>query len=491
MAISEKEKKELMNRIDKRLNNEKSNLFEKIGNKEDSSILFNMVRQFKKALQEDFEKIEDIDEELNNFFAKKIDEIFFMEKIVYKLDPKIFVNEVDDIEKNVLNRYDICVRKSKSKKDIANNYILLNNEMANLKSFISMFENIDLMNNDIIRNKIVDSQMFIDEYEKKINDLKTNNIKVSSNKNELRIANDSSDLNNLKRLSLYLTNLSSAKKSISNGDSKKELFVDGVLLLLKDLSSYVSNSDFSKKLDDVENDLLTKFGYDINNNVLIKNKAKVSNGNDVVNRDNNTRNMSTEEYNRYIALASTIRDYIVGVEGERGTILNSIIHGDSNLYEKNSKELSLYVNKLKILEKEATDVTRSFDDINNDFKNIRKEIKNKFGYEYKSGVKNRKRGVVNVKKLALGIGGFAIGAYGFSRLIKEALFFSKFGFLFGSFVPFVVPTLLSLISVVMLKRAFSKDEKGIIIKFFDKLRNKKDEDDLLVNNNGNNNVKRR
>ena len=178
MAISEKEKKELMNRIDKRLNNEKSNLFEKIGNKEDSSILFNMVRQFKKALQEDFEKIEDIDEELNNFFAKKIDEIFFMEKIVYKLDPKIFVNEVDDIEKNVLNRYDICVRKSKSKKDIANNYILLNNEMANLKSFISMFENTDLMNNDIIRNKIVDSQMFIDEYEKKINDLKTNNIKV-------------------------------------------------------------------------------------------------------------------------------------------------------------------------------------------------------------------------------------------------------------------------------------------------------------------------
>ena len=99
-------------------------------------------------------------------------------------------------------------------------------------------------------------------------------------------------------------------------------------------------------------------------------------------------------------------------------------------------------------------------------------LKNRFNYEYKSKNRGRSRSVISVKRIGLLIGGLAVGASGFSWLIWVITLYCKCGFLFVGFKPLVIPTAISLLSLVMLNRAFSR-EKSMIRMLFEKIKDKK------------------
>ena len=167
MALSEKEKNEIKSRIDNRIKNERIKLSEKISSKASSEEMFNMVRQFKKALQEDFERVYQQDNSMDNYFGEKIAEINFMEMIVYKIDPNLFIREADKLEKKVLNQMNICLNKLDNKKTIDKNLNQLMTEMYELKFFINLFKNTELMEIEIIKNKVSEVSDNIAEYDEK------------------------------------------------------------------------------------------------------------------------------------------------------------------------------------------------------------------------------------------------------------------------------------------------------------------------------------
>ena len=166
--------------------------------------------------------------------------------------------------------------------------------------------------------------------------------------------------------------------------------------------------------------------------------------------------------------------------------MNVAIEGNSSLYEKYSRELNVYIAELKGLSKKATNASENFDTLNDSFRKIREIIKDKFKYDYKMGVKNRKRKVIRVKKLALGIGGFAIGALGISHLISRSLVYMRFGVIFGGISPFIGPSLIVILGAFMLKKALSSNEKSVVKTFIsklsDKFKRRRSIDDIELNN---------
>ena len=478
MALSEKEKNEIKSKIDNRIKNERIKLSEKISSKASSEEMFNMVRQFKKALQEDFERVYQQDNSMDNYFGEKIAEINFMEMIVYKIDPNLFIREADKLEKKVLNQMNICLNKLDNKKTIDKNLNQLMTEMYELKFFINLFKNIELMEIEIIKNKVSEVSDDIAEYDEKIKYIENNFNKNSNSSKKGEIMVVSGKINSLELLDNYLNNLKKIKDSIINYYPNDRFFVEGNIYFMdNDLKNKYNDDERLDVLKNIKENFMNKFGYDIENNIMrrLKDDAIVSNR---VNNNTNMNNIddndvirsdiSREEFNRYMALASTINDYIDDLYNDFSNILNST-EGE---YEANSEELYSCINRLRGLSEDARKVSRSYNEINDDFRNFRTYLKNRFNYEYKAKNKNRSRSVEAVKRIGLGIGGLAVGAYGFSWLIWIITIYCKCGFLFVGFKPLVIPTTISLLSIIMLNRAFSR-EKSMIRKLFEKIKDKK------------------
>ena len=474
MALSEKEKNEIKSRIDNRIKNERIKLSEKISSKASSEEMFNMVRQFKKALQEDFERVYQQDNSMDNYFGEKIAEINFMEMIVYKIDPNLFIRDADKLEKKVLNQMNICLNKLDNKKTIDKNLNQLMTEMYELKFFINLFKNTELMEIEIIKNKVSEVSDNIAEYDEKIKYIENNFNKNSNSSKKGEIMVVSSKINSLDLLDKYLNNLKKIKDSIINYYPNDRFFVEGTIYFMEnDLKNKYNDDERLDVLKNIKENFMNKFGYDIENNIIKKSNNGMS-GSYRVNSDANENNdivkpnISREEFNRYMALASTINDYIDDLYNDFSNILNST-EGE---YEANSEELYSCINRLRGLSEDARKVSRSYNEINDDFRNVRTYLKNRFNYEYKSKNRGRSRSVEAVKRIGLGIGGLAVGAYGFSWLIWIITIYCKCGFLFVGFKPLVIPTTISLLSIIMLNRAFSR-EKSMIRKLFEKIKDKK------------------
>lgn len=477
MALSEKEKNEIKSRIDKRIKNERIKLSEKISSKASSEEMFNMVRQFKKVLQEDFERVYQQDNSMDNYFGEKIAEINFMEMIVYKIDPNLFIREADKLEKKVLNQMNICLNKLDNKKTIDKNLNQLMTEMYELKFFINLFKNTELMEIEIIKNKVSEVSDDIAEYDEKIKYIENNFNKNSNSSKKGEIMVVSSKINSLDLLDKYLDNLLKFKDNIIKLYPNDKFFVEGTIYFMEnDLKNKYNDDERLNSLKNIKEEFINRFGFDMENNT-IKNSNYGMSGSYRVNSDSNENNVdddivrpnvSREEFNKYMALASTINDYIDDLYNEFSNILNST-EGE---YEANSEELYSCINRLRGLSEDARKVSRSYNEINDDFRNFRTYLKNRFNYEYKSKNRGRSRSVEAVKRIGLGIGGLAVGAYGFSWLIWIITIYCKCGFLFVGFKPLVIPTTISLLSIIMLNRAFSR-EKSMIRKLFEKIKDKK------------------
>ena len=191
-SMDKKEKKELMNKISSRIENESEKIVSAINEECDTKKLFNMVRQFKKALQIEYEQNESFindDEELRLFFSDKVKNIVFMEKLVYKKESNIFVNAVNEHVSGILQQLNICSDLKKNNKDVTKSYQEFIKRMADFDYFIKLFDNTDLMENDDIKNKEVESKKLIIEIEKILNNsaphkqVDANDDNVQKNKN--------------------------------------------------------------------------------------------------------------------------------------------------------------------------------------------------------------------------------------------------------------------------------------------------------------------
>lgn len=477
MALSEKEKKEIKSRIDNRIKKERIRLSEIISSNASSENMFNMVRQFKKALQEDYEEVYRKDNSMDGYFGEKIAEINRMEMIAYKIDPNLFIREADKLEKNVLNQMNICLNKLDNNKTVDKNLDQLKTEMNELKFFIDLFKNTELMKIEIIKNKVSEVSDNITKYNEEIKHIE-NNFNKKSNSSEKGEIAVSGKINSLELLDKYLNNLKKSKDSIIKLYPNDSFFVecveDAIYFMMNDLKSkYTTDDERLNSLKKIKDEFMNKFGYDIENNTIrepkndtiVSNGVNGANGNNIDDNDVVRPNISREEFNRYMALASTIDDYVKDLEDEFPSILNN----SEGEYESNSEELSVCIEKLYGLAGVASKVSKPYDEINNDFRNVRTYLKSRFNYEYKAKNKNRSRIVEAAKRIGLGIVGLAVGAGGFSWLIWTITFYYGCGLVIK---PFVLPTMVSLLSLVMLNRAFSKD-KGMIRMLYEKIRDKK------------------
>ena len=469
MALSEKQKNEIKSRIDERISLEKKRLATMISSNGDPKVMLNMVRQFDEALKKEYFNITNKDVSMTFYFGEKIKEINYMERIVYKLFPDLFISEVDRLEKNVLNKRDICLNKLKNKKNIDKNFKELKLAVNKLKFFLKLF-NIDDV--EVIKNKINDAMTNITEYDKVIKDLE---VSINSSKNIGMTA--SGKINSLDLLDKYLDNLRKFKDNIIKLYPNDEFFVEGTIYFMEnDLKNKYNDDERFNSLKNIKEEFINRFGFDMENN-KIKNSNNGMSGSYRVDSDSNENNVdddivrpnvSREEFNKYMALASTIDDYIDDLYNDFSNILNST---EGN-YKTNSDDLYSCLNKLRGLSEDARKVSRSYNEINDDFRNVRTYLKNRFNYEYKSKNRGRSRSVISVKRIGLLIGGLAVGASGFSWLIWVITLYCKCGFLFVGFKPLVIPTAISLLSLVMLNRAFSR-EKSMIRMLFEKIKDKK------------------
>ena len=480
MALTDSEKKNIMSDVENKLEVMKGEVGLNL-NQMSSDEVFDKIAEMRRFLADSYNSASKYgDENLDKFFGEKSVEIDFLEKIAYKVHPGIFVKNVTNLENAIKEQYDVCLKKVDGKMVVSSDFEELSRRMVDLKYYVKNFLSDDLLKKDVVRKKVSDTSSFIKEYSVKINELKQKN-RGNSNKKNIGLSD-------------YLNNLNSSKNDIVNKfpDSKKN--IESIIYFLSNGLSDKDESTIKVCLDYVKKDLLEKYGYDVESNSFnSKNEVIIDSGKKAVSNSSNNNisssNSSSDvdrnrfvnsvgDINSYAAISNSIKLYYDDFESKQSDILNGF---DSSEYEANSNDFCNCKDALAKLKNDADNRSKSYEDIEREFSELRNYISKRFNYEYKSEVKGRKRRVVSVKKLSAGVVGLASGIYGFGTLIPEIVFFSKFGFLIPDFIPFAVPVGLSILSVALLKYAVSSKEKGWIDIVIDKLRNKKDEDSLEDN----------
>ena len=283
-SMDKKEKKELMNKISSRIENENEKIVSAINEECDTKKLFNMVRQFKKALQIEYEQNESFindDEELRLFFSDKVKNIVFMEKLVYKKEPNIFVNAVNEHVSGILQQLNICSDLKKNNKDVTKSYQEFIKRMADFDYFIKLFDNTDLMENDDIKNKVVESKKLIIEIEKILNNsaphkqVDANDDNVQKNKNMALYSTINS----------YLVDLEERQSNILNGmDGEYTTNSDELIEYKKKIRELLKNIETNKisynkaenQFDILQDEIKKRFNYSYKQEVKNRKRKIVS-----------------------------------------------------------------------------------------------------------------------------------------------------------------------------------------------------------------------
>ena len=213
-------------------------------------------------------------------------------------------------------------------------------------------------------------------------------------------------------------------------------------------------------------DKLKMSNNDIKSNHI---KDKKSNKKATSTEKKEASNSNTKDDNAYNALRATINSYINDFGGQIASIKNNSSINDIDLKYRNYKEM------LGNLIEDIDGKRRNLDDIRNDFSNLTENIKSDLGYVYKSNVIGRKRKILDVKRIGFGAVGSFFGIYGVSSLINELAFFSKFGFLYPSMAPFILPVGMTLTGGLLLKAALTKEGKGVLQRIWEKLKAKQED----------------
>lgn len=471
MAIDGKKLEEFKKEIDVRLNRQKQEFMKECWKDKPPKELHKLFEKSFNDLMQDYLKLDDsLKSDLDDFFNKKIKQAYGMEII-------IFGKYMDYFKEQIKERKDLLTQKySKwANSPTEDNWESLVNDYNYFYNDILMYSSVlkdnekgknKFLNADILKDEISKTNSFLQVFGEMVSKKKEEIDKATSNKDDKSKGDSEEDLEQKKLL--YIKNLKDNKDKLAKGRPEVSKAIDKMIAYLNEESV-----PLRERIDLIEKETLDFFKYDINNNkfnVSGNSKTGSSSGTSNGNDTNRINNLSTEEYNKYLALASGIDDYVGAIEAERANILNAAIGGNSSLYETYSRSLNPLISSLKDLSKEAANASREYDEITDDFNKIRDLIKDKFKYDYKKGVKSRRR-VVGVKRLTLGIGGVLIGAHGVSLIIGEILFYSKFGFVLGA-PTFIPPILLVTLGAVLLKKALSSKEKSVVKTFLSKLSDK-------------------
>ena len=464
MRLSNSSKKRIMDGINSRLNKEKDSFTKRVQENASPDVLYNMVKQFSKNLASDCDKYSSYnDQDLNEFFQEKLGLMNNYLKFVFQLSPNIFVSEVDKWINDISKLYEVCSGRFNKNALDKDKMVELKEKMLLFKKYISSFDTEDMRINSVIDKKIEMSYMFmksIDDGIKTVEASKLNTGKGTS-KNSL------ADAKALVRL--YIANLDKGRVDLVKLNPQMKIYIDSSLQFLNSLLTNNDEKVIMASLEYIKNEFASKINYDIANNKLIVDKDKgikdVPKG-----TGNRPSSVNKDDDVKYVALLNTIGNYLKDFN-ENETLINSN-YTSSKGRNDGIEKIMMYRDKISLLMDEVSKRSRNIDDLDKQFKNLVTTIENDLGYKYGANNKNKRRKVIGVRHLGLKIGGFALGAFGFASLIQEGIFYAKFGFLYSSVTPFLLPTALSIISVLMLKKAFSSDDKNVISKVFDRIKSK-------------------
>ncbi len=499
MAMSEKEKKKLMEDINDSIASEKANLLNDLQAKTEPEVMLNKVRQFRANLQKIFEENSlDQEKDMYQFVWEKIYEIGQMEVVVYRRDPSLFVREADKATKKVEDSLNICLIKNASNRDFSKNILRLANELNNLKFLIDMVCRFDLTADETVMKKVNETKMKIAFYEEKYsylekaipkNTQKGNNQTPNAGSNQTPNGGNNKD----SLVDIYIKNLTSSKQTLINNNPSEKAFIENTLVFLNTAKGMFKGEDLKNLLNSVRAELMNKCNYDIETNTFSNRRAQgavvpvnnqmvpvnnlgnqnTNNSNQPNNGNQQGNNLTTKEKNRYIALASTIDEYLSDLRKNAANILNNKkIKGG---YDAKSEEFGVLTDKLTGLYGMASNCSAPYDDIKDEFDKTVNYIKHRFGYVYKQKQQGRRRGIKGVVRLGLGVGGFIIGGHGIAQIIRGVLFYSKFGLLHAVGNPFLTPSLIVAAGITLLIAAASMGDKGFITRIHDWLKGKRED----------------
>lgn len=489
-SISEKEKKELMERVSKRVEREVKDFNVKVNEylqgKIEIRVLDNMVSQYNKALLDDYSSlIGYMDEELTQFFEEKITSLNIMEKIVYDLEPKLFNNKIKKSCESIIKIYDLCLSKLNNNKSISKQIGDLNDLITNLKTFINKIIQDDekFLNDERYNDIIVRALSVIEQVQNDMKDLRKQNDKLDESlikrKNKVNNKTDA-NVDEIFLLGKYISRLSKGRKVILQFYPGMDKFVDGTIKYLNDLYSNkdnISKEEIRKTLNNVKKSLLEQVSFDIDKNTIKRKKDNTKNNNS----DNRELN------NAYSSLLAAINNYIRDFEDKKNIISKNMLSKGNS--DEKLERIVLYTDGLYELVEQIRNKSRSVADIRRDFYKIKDNIKSDLGYGFKEEKKRRRRKAISVKRSVLGLAGISVGAYGVITLVQEIAFLAKWGLAFSGPVGFLISGSMMTISAILMKKAISPKEKIIVEKVMERIKNnQKQYNDLLEEEN---NSKRR
>ena len=430
----------------------------------DSLVLDNMVLQYGKNLAFDYANASKYnDKELEDFFNICFSKISVLQLEVYYLNPQILDNKVKNYMNKIQNGFNVCEDRLEKGRNIDTQLNDINALLTDFKTLISL--NLDKRNgkNADKLNEILEKAGVVHNVAmEKFNKLKMSNNDIINNKK----SNTSSkkNVNVYLVLDKYIKNLTVGKNAISKVYDDSGKYIEGVYEYLCHLkSNNLEDSYIENVLIEIRKDLLDKYAYDIESNRI---KDKKSNKKATSTEKKEASNSNTKDDNAYNALRATINSYINDFGGQIASIKNNSSINDIDLKYRNYKEM------LGNLIEDIDGKRRNLDDIRNDFSNLTENIKKDLGYVYKSNVSGRNRKILDVKRIGFGAIGSFFGIYGVSSLINELAFFSKFGFLYPSMAPFILPVSMTLAGGLLLKAALTKEGKGVLQRIWKKMKAK-------------------